>query len=192
MNNYYDENAQNFIADTISVDMSSIYTPFLNRLKRGASILDIGCGSGRDLRFFKNAGYVPTGLEPSVTLAKHARQFSQVNVIEQTLQNFQTIASFDAIWACASILHIPSDELLNNFTKMSNLITREGTIYVSFKHGDFEGEKNGRFFNFQTIESIQQYLPKSLIIDKQWISSDKRRERTDEWLNILISKKVSK
>jgi SAM-dependent methyltransferase len=192
MTDYYEENAQSFIADTLPVDMSSIYEPFVEKLKGGASVLDIGCGSGRDLLFFKESGYMPTGLEPSPLLAKHAREYAQVNVIEQTIQNFEFEKCFDAIWACASLLHIPSNELLSSFTKISQLLTHEGIIYASFKYGDFEGIKNERFFNFQTIQSIKEYLPNSLEINEYWISSDKRKDRIDEWLNILISKSSTK
>ena len=157
MTNYYDENAQSFIADTLLVNMNSIYIPFIKKLPKGANILDIGCGSGRDLLFFKEAGFNPIGLEPSKNLAIHARNYANVEVIEKTIQNLNCNEKFDAVWACASLLHIPSNELKSSFLKIAELINQDGVFYASFKHGEFEGIKNGRFFNFQTIASIEKY-----------------------------------
>ncbi|KMV30377.1 hypothetical protein AB733_11935 [Photobacterium swingsii] len=187
MTNYYIENAKSFIDDTLFVDMSEIYTPFLDRLEVGAKILDIGCGSGRDLLFFKNAGFVPTGLEPSMPLAEHARNYAKVEVWGNTIQGLKTDKKFNGVWACASLLHIPSNELKACFQKIANLVIGDGVIYASFKHGTFEGIRNGRFFNFQTLETLQYHLPEALKVDEFWISSDKRKERSDEWLNIVLS-----
>lgn len=53
---YYDSNAQSFAADTIDVDMSSIQDDFLSLLHSGARILDLGCGTGRDSRYFLSRG----------------------------------------------------------------------------------------------------------------------------------------
>ena len=189
MINYYEENAQSFILDTLHVDMDSIYKPFIKKLNKGASILEIGCGSGRDLLFFKKAGFTLTGLEPCKALAEHARGYAQVQVIEETIQNLKCDKKFDAVWACASLLHIPSNELKSSLDKISQLMSQDGIFYASFKHGEFEGFRSGRFFNFQTIESIKKYITDSLKIVKHWVSSDQRKERKDEWLNIIMSKR---
>ena len=186
MTNYYDINSKTFIEDTLLVDMSNVYTPFIKKLKQGASILDVGCGSGRDLRYFKRSGYLPVGLEPSRKLARYARDYAEVEVIEATIQDLNETRRFDSIWACASLLHLPSDELLGSFTKLSKLLNAGGCIYVSFKHGEFEGMKNGRFFNFQTIESVKSFLPSNISIEHHWISGDNRETRTDKWLNLIL------
>ena len=53
---------------------------------------------------------------------------------------------YDGIWACASVLHVPKIELANILQKMCNAVKVGGIIYTSFKYGNFEGERSGRFF----------------------------------------------
>lgn len=184
---YYDQHADTFIADTLHVDMTPIYKPFLEHYS-GLSILDIGCGPGRDLKHFSSLGYDVTGLEPSGTLAQFARKYSGAKVIENTIQALTTEQQFDGIWACASLLHVPSDELVIAFKKIAQVTKTNGVIYCSFKHGDFEGERNGRFFNFRILESLQEVLPTSLQVIEHWITGDQRIGRSDEWLNIIMKK----
>lgn len=184
---YYDKHADIFIADTLHVDMTPVYKPFL-KVFSGKSILDIGCGPGRDLKYFGSLGYDITGLEPSPVLAKFAKNYSSAEVIESSIQNLIIDRQFDAVWACASLLHVPSNELEQAFNKIAQVTKCGGVIYCSFKHGDFEGERNGRFFNFRTLDSLKKVLPSTLSIMDHWITGDQRVERNDEWLNVLISR----
>lgn len=184
---YYDQYAELFIADTLHLDMTHIYEPFLEQYS-GKSLLDIGCGPGRDLKYFSSLGYDVTGIEPSKILAQFARKHSGARVIENTIQALKTEQQFDGIWACASLLHVPSDQLVIAFNKIAQVTKVNGVIYCSFKYGDFEGERNGRFFNFRTLESLREVLPTSLQVIKDWITHDQRVGRSDEWLNIIMKK----
>ena len=142
--NYYDAKSQEFIDSTLSLDMSALYAQFEPHLNKDALILDLGCGPGRDLKYF-NQKYKAIGLEPSKTLAAFARDYSGAEVIECEIQSFKTNLKFDGIWACASLLHLKSSELSPVFKKLSQMLKQNGIIYTSFKYGDFEGERNGRY-----------------------------------------------
>ena len=61
-------------------------------------------------------------------------------------------------------------------------------FYCSFKYGEFEGERNGRFFNDQTLDSIKEFLPSNLTISKDWVTEDKRPDRDERWLNLVLRK----
>ncbi|MUL16870.1 class I SAM-dependent methyltransferase [Aliivibrio fischeri] len=183
---YYDNHAETFISDTLDVDMGPIYQPFLRYFK-GKTILDIGCGPGRDIKYFTCLGYKVTGVEPSPVLAKFARTYSEVEIIENTIQNLQLSYQFDGIWACASLLHVPSVQLPAVFENIVQLIKPGGIIYCSFKYGEFEGNRNGRFFNFRTVESLKAVLPNSLTIIEHWITGDQRKDRKEEWLNVIMT-----
>lgn len=187
--NYYDVKAQEFIDSTFKLDLSDLYNRFEPYLKPGARILDIGCGPGRDLKYFSKK-YIAEGIEPSASLAAYAKEHSGCVVHEATIQDFYTETKYDGLWACASLLHIPKTELSETFKKLSSLLNPNAPFYLSFKYGDFEGERNGRFFNDQTEESIKDYLYGSnFSIQESWISTDIRSDRNSQkWLNLLLRK----
>ena len=83
--NYYDNNAQGFVDSTFTVDMQSLYQPFLNLLPDFGRILDLGCGSGRDALAFKNMGYQIKAMDYSEELVKQARKLTGIDV---KLQSF--------------------------------------------------------------------------------------------------------
>lgn len=180
---YYKENLQEFIKNTIDVDMSEIYTRFEEYLSPEDSILDLGCGSGRDLKYF-NTKYQAQGLEPSKSLADHARKLSNCEVYQSSIQDFITDRKYDAVWACASLLHIKNSELPEVFLKIKELLKPDGVIYCSFKYGDFEGERDGRYFNDLDEESFAQIADiVELDILEIWQSCGQQSQQ--KWLNIL-------
>lgn len=188
MTNYYDKNFQNFIDTTLNIDMSSLYSPFCELLPGGGKILDIGCGPGRDIKYFNEQGFSAQGIEPSQSLCEYAKIYTKSHIYFGDLDSFKTKEMFDGIWACASLLHVPSNGLKESFEKISSLLNDSGIFYCSFKYGEFEGERNGRFFNDQTSESIRQYIPNELKIISEWITEDKRPERSERWLNLILKK----
>ncbi len=183
---YYDENAQAFIDNTLNIDMAELYSKFIEKLPAKGMILDIGCGPGRDLNYFYKNGFRAIGLEPSEELASFARKYSNCEVIGTTIQNFESNQLFDGIWACASLLHLESSILIESFKKVSGMMNDNSVFYCSFKLGDFEGYRNGRFFNDQTLESISKILPLELKISEHWITEDLRPDRNEQWLNLII------
>jgi hypothetical protein len=96
---------------------------------------------------------------------------------------------YDGIFACASILHVPSKELPDILTRMKRAVKPGGILYISFKYGTFEGIRNGRYFTDQTEESLQAILDRvgGLEIIRTGITGDARPGREDEkWLNVLL------
>lgn len=67
---YYNQTASIYFTNTVAVDMSAICNKFLSYLPRGVRIVDIGAGSGRELRYFKAAGYEVEGIDASIELCK--------------------------------------------------------------------------------------------------------------------------
>lgn len=184
---YYDENAQSFIDSTLDLDMGELYKKFEAHLSPGASILDLGCGPGRDLKYF-SATYKGSGLEPCHKLYEHAKNYTQCQVFETTIQDFKPTEKYDGIWACASLLHVPTSELPSVFLKLESMLNDNGVIYVSFKLGNFEGDRNGRYFSDLTEDSLTSLLTSTqLKITESWITSDIRPGRESEkWLNVII------
>lgn len=189
--NYYNHNAQNFIENTQNADMHVAQDRFLQLLGEHASILDFGCGSGRDTKYFLEKGYDVTATDGSAELCKMASAFTGIDVQEMLFQDLDSVNVYDGIWACSSILHLPKEELLPVFKKMCNALKENGIIYTSFKYGDFEGERNGRYFTDFREDTFQEFIKAipDLIIEEQWITSDVRPGRGEEkWLNLIMRK----
>lgn len=185
---YYDDNARNFFNDTISVDMTTLYNEFLPLLPKKATILDVGCGSGRDSRVFQDLGYEVYAIEPSSNLAQLAESVIGKKVEVTTVQEFSHSCNFDAIWACASLLHIPMAELTATFRHLGKMLETRGLIYCSFKYGDKEIQRGERNFTDLNEQLLVDILPSSLSISKIWVTSDIRLDRQQQWLNALLIK----
>lgn len=189
--NYYNQNAENFIANTQNADMHPTQERFLRLLDANTSILDFGCGSGRDTKYFLEKGYQVTATDGSAELCKLASEFTGIKVKEMLFQELDAINQYDGIWACSSILHLPKKELLPVIQKMCEALKDNGIIYTSFKYGDFEGERNGRYFTDFTEKTFREVIEKvpELTIEEHWITSDVRPGRGEEkWLNLLLRK----
>ena len=111
-------------------------------------------------------------------------------MLELSFQDMAFEAEFDGIWACASLLHVPSVELPAIIGKLKKALKAGGILFTSFKYGDFEGERNGRYFYDLTEEKAEQvFKDVGLKVEKMWITEDVRPERVDEkWLNVLCVK----
>ena len=164
---------------------------FLQLLDSQSSILDFGCGSGRDTKYFLEKGYHVTATDGSAELCKLASAFTGIEVKEMLFQELDDINKYDGIWACSSILHLPKKELFPVLRKMCIALKSAGVIYSSFKYGDFEGERNGRYFTDFTEDTFRDFIKDipELTIEDHWITSDVRPGRGNEkWLNLIIRK----
>lgn len=188
---YYNKNAEAFCENTVNADMSSQYNMFEKYMFEGARILDLGCGSGRDTKYFIEQGYLVEAIDGSEELCRRASELTGIEVKNISFQDIGYSNEFDGVWACASLLHVPSVELKSVFMKIAEALRDNGILYVSFKYGDFEGERNGRIFtdmNEDTIETLIKGVPE-LEIKESYISGDVREGRGDEqWLNAILIK----
>ena len=188
---YYNLNAENFIESTQNVDMHQAQDRFLQLLDENASILDFGCGSGRETKYFLDKGCRVTATDGSAELCRRASVFTGIEVQEMLFQELDDIDTYDGIWACSSILHLPKNELLSVIRKMCDALKSSGVIYTSFKYGDFEGKRNGRYFTDFREETFQEFMKgiPELTIEDYWITDDVRPGRGDErWLNLILRK----
>lgn len=188
---YYEENAKSFIEDTWNAEVTEIRDAFLELLPEQAVILDFGCGSGRDTKYFLERGYIVEAIDGSLELCKAAGRSTGIKVKHMYFHELDAREQYDGIWACASILHLKRQELPEMIQKMSRALKQNGILYLSFKYGDFEGERRGRYFTDMTEERLSGVLTgiPELNVEKQWITNDGRVGRGDErWLNTILRK----
>lgn len=189
---YYDDHADDFYESTVNVEFFTIQKQFLSKLKKDSHILDFGCGSGRDTKYFLEHGYQVDAVDGSVEMCKLAGDHTGIEVKNMLFQELAEMDKYDGIWACSSILHLPIDELSDVMQKMVIALKENGIIYTSFKYGTFAGKRNGRFFTDMTVEIFAEFLSgiKGLELEEQWTTSDVRPGRGEEkWLNLILRKK---
>lgn len=188
---YYNQNVKTFIDGTVAVDFTEIQKMFLELLPVNAYILDFGCGSGRDTKCFLAHGFQVDAIDGSAEICEFASEYTGIKVKNMLFQELEEVEKYDGIWACASILHAQKAELPEILHKMCVATKSNGIIYISFKYGDFEGERNGRYFTDLTEEAVKELIKTvpELKIEKIWITNDVRDGRGDErWLNVILRK----
>jgi len=185
---YYDQNADIFIADTMGIDITETRSRFTACLPDHAYVLDFGCGSGRDTKAFLNMGFLVDATDGSEEMCVRASEYTGIRVKKMLFQELDAYEKYDGIWACASILHLPREELADVIRKMEKALKTGGVLYTSFKYGNTEGIKNGRYFTYFTEESLNEFWEdaSSLQIFDRWITQDVRPDRKEEkWINLL-------
>ncbi len=171
--------------------MTSLYGTFLQSLKTGDKILDVGCGSGRDSYYFKQQGYRVSAFDASIEMVKRSSKLLGQSVIHSSFEDFHTTDFFDGIWACASLLHVKRNQLSSIVQKFADSLKQNGLFYMSFKDGDHEFTHEGRYFNCfseNTFRFFVQDLPDLHLFDL-FKTKDVRPEKAQEyWLNCFLHK----
>lgn len=188
---YYDQNADAFVAGTRNADMSEQYRFFLQYCPCGGRLLDLGCGSGRDSAYFASLGFAVTAVDGSAELCKRVKANYGIEALCINFEDISFDAEFDAVWACASLLHVEKANMPDMFQKLSAALRPNGVLYVSFKYGSEERFSNGRFFNDYTERDIAALLtPETQLTLREYrITEDVRPERAGErWLNFVAQK----
>ena len=189
---YYDEHAGAFAASTVGVDFSATQERFEKLLEPGASILDFGCGSGRDSLRFLRDGFQVTAIDGSEELCDYASKLTGLKVRNELFSELEDTDAYDGIWACSSILHVPKSELGDVFCRMHRALKKNGVLYTSFKYGDFEGMRHGRYFSDFTEASFTEFIEEEgkFSVEDSWVSADVRAGRENEWWLNLVLRRV--
>lgn len=191
---YYNQNARQFVDDTLHVDMRRLYAPFLAELPNNAHILDAGCGSGRDALEFQKMGHLVSAIDASEQLASHASQLLGFTVPVKRFDELDEIEHYDGIWACASLLHVPERELMEAFFCLWRALKPGGVLYCSFKFGHGERLHHDRHFTDADEARIGEWTQGLPGLHRRtcWLTSDQRPGRDEQWMNVLLHKEANK
>ena len=193
---YYERNAQEYFNATCDADLTTIYDRFTRSLTKGGHILDAGSGSGRDTLAFLRRGYSVSAFDSSPALCKLSTQLTGVRTRVLRFQEFTDKEKYDGIWACASLLHLPTTELSDVIARFIRSLKCGAVLYMSFKHG--AGERvsgDGRFFTDMTEDHLEGLLQKfpGLKLKEVWKTDGEGQFLgRGEWLNALVSKERSR
>jgi SAM-dependent methyltransferase len=159
---HYEQRAAEFRDGTLGHDVSQNIAALLRHIKTAPpfTILDFGCGPGRDLKTFAAMGHRAIGLEGASAFAAMARQFSGCEVWQQDFLNLELPRqSFDGVFANTSLFHIPSQELPRVLRQLHAALRPDGVLFASNPHGENqEGWNRGRYGAYHDREQWLQYL----------------------------------
>ncbi len=189
---YYNNNGKKYAESTINADMSDAYGHFLPLVKKNGRIMDLGCGSGRDSRYFMEQGFEVVAVDGSIEMCRYAETVIGQEVLNLRFEEIEFDNEFDGIWACSSLLHVEKSGLLDVLKRVSKSLKAGGILYVSFKYGEEERIKDGRSFSDFTEKDLDFFTNEELSFEllEYWISYDVRKDRADEkWLNMVLKKK---
>ena len=185
MEEYYHLNSEDYILETIDIDMSEAYSFVERYLKEKAKILDVGFGSGRDMLYFASKGHQVEGIDIEENFITHALELG-LNAKYGDARNYKTRKRYDLIWACASLVHMKRQEMLECIRHLLTLLKKDGLLYLSLKcrdHYEEEVDIDGRFytyvdlrllsFKFKLVEKRITYLKYS---DYDWLNALLRKE----------------
>ena len=189
--NYYESNAKQFYDSTVSIDMNDLHKPFLELLPGGGTILDAGCGSGRDSKIFIAEGFKVVAFDISPELVKLASNLIGEEVLQLSFSDLRFENRFDGIWACASLLHVLKTDMRQTLLKLSRALKQGGVLYASFKYGNTERIRRGRHFSDYDEASFDNLLGDlpDLTLIRYWQTIGRKPNSShDKFLNVLLSK----
>ncbi len=155
---FYDSDPEGYFDRTFGADKSAIRERFARHLEEGAEVLDLGCGSGRDSLAFREMGFRVTSVDGSEGMCRVARERAGLEVRHLLFSELDYIGRFDGVWACASLLHVRSEEILGILSLVRRSLKSGGVFYCCFKQGGFEGVRDGRWYTDMTEASLSGLL----------------------------------
>ena len=185
---FYDEHADEYFERTVHANLEHLYGRVLPLIPDGGRILDAGCGSGRDLKVFRERGYRPFGIDASPSLVRLAQAYAGVECEVRRLQDIAYLNEFDAVWACASLLHLEKAELGPVLEKLKRALVAGGVLFATVQLGQGESlAPDGRFYAYYNPQEFLQAVQASgLTTLDSWTTEDSLPNRPAvRWLNIL-------
>jgi len=159
---HYNQAAEDFRDGTNDHDVSQNYDALLGAIEPPPpyTILDLGCGPGRDLYYFKSLGHSAIGLDGSKEFVDMAHSYSGCLVLHQEFLAMKLPKShFDGVFANASLFHVPSQELPRILLELSKTLKSRGILFCSNPRGNNEeGLSDSRYSCFHDLATWRNYV----------------------------------
>ena len=166
---HYNQSAEGFWEGTCDHDVSQNIAALLRYIEGEPpfTILDFGCGPGRDLKVLSELGHIAVGLEGASRFAEMARDYSGCEVWQQDFLKLDLPADhFDGVFANAALFHVPSQELPRVLLELNSTLKPGGVLFSSNPHGNNEeGWNRGRYGAYHDPETWQRYLSDARFVE---------------------------
>ena len=192
---YYDENAEAYAAETLATDLSALIDRFYSLLppaEGDPKVLDLGCGAGRDAKAMMERGFDVDMVDGSPALCRIAEEVAGKPARCMLFEELDEHGTYDGIWSCGALLHVERDALPAILGKCAEALKEDGVLYASFKQGDAEGFRNGRYFTDLSAEAAAALfagVDELEVIDVS-VTADKVGDGRDvSWVNVFARRR---
>jgi len=184
---WYNANGQTFFANSAYVEDLPQRLQFQAHIPPGGTVLDAGCGSGRDALAFVREGYDVTAIDGSAEMVRLSTRHTGLAVRLMSFDEIDWREAFDGVWACASLLHVPPDALPGVIGRIRRALKPGGVFFSSFKLGAGLRSANGRWFSDLEPTSLRRLLEAgALDVLTTEVTQDLRPDRKNEmWVSAL-------
>ena len=192
MGDYYQDNYLEYHESTVKIDPSSFLEPVTQRLLPSAVILDVGCGSGRDMLWLKQRGFNIIGFERSPGLAELAKKHSGCQIIEDDFEQYDFSGlSVDAIILVGALVHVPHNKFQSALENIVRGLKQKGYVLVTMKENmnvppDLSSERVFYLWHDRDLRDIFDNL-NLIIVD--FSRQESKIRATDVWLGYVLQKR---
>jgi len=188
---YYNRIADSYYWTTVGIDMSKLRNAFAAYLPAEARVIDLGCGSGRDVMAFGDMGHEASGLDASKELVELAKERLEVKASVGDMVTWRASEPYDGIWCCASLIHLNEEEKKRFFGNLQYNLKPGGVIYISVKEGIETGtDEEGVYTSNCTAEELKSFLNGAgCEILETVVTEDAMGRPGVKWLNVIAKKR---
>lgn len=188
MNQFYEQNHQQYFESTVDIDPAAFLTPLTGFLKPRATILDVGCGSGRDLLWLRQHGFRPTGQEQAPSLARLARNHAGCEVIEADFCRYDFGSRvFDALVFVGSLVHQPRDAVPGILRSTCRSLVAGGHVLITMKEGECTvSSPDGRRFTLWARSELEELFSSCGLSILDFSRQVSRLRPEDIWLGYVL------
>jgi len=190
---YYDKNAAEYHNKTNYIDMTDAYDMFREKLPRETQlfILDAGCGSGRDTRYFIKSGFRVKSFDASEEMVNYCNMYPFAFCEQRTFSDVTEVEMFHGVWACASLLHLDTDDFNDALSKLVYALKPLGVLYFSIKASAEEESyhEDGRSFYYHKPDKVEKLLIELGMEEISiWENKGKKKGNPSKFVNFLCRK----
>lgn len=196
----YEKTAEQYAQKTKDLHPKAISDIFASRLSTGAHVLDLGCGSGRDAQVFVERGFRVTGVDLSknlIALAQAVVPTADFLIMDMTKLDFPP-DHFYGVWANASLLHLPKQEVPSVLRRLKHVMKPNGILHIALKKGEGESlitdSRYGgvqKYLALYSEDEIAQYLDEAGFLDIEFLTLETEQQNrsyaTHQWFYVLAT-----